>query len=78
MRVVALPVVYHPDPGPLGQLDSISARALLAEAFAEWASISALSFAEGTLRYRRETDGFVLYSLGVDREEREILTAHAG
>ncbi len=43
------PVVYNVDPGPLGLLSNAQARALLAQAFAEWDAIPGnLSFAEGT------------------------------
>jgi hypothetical protein len=42
------PVTYHPDPGPLGLLSNAAARALLAEAFAEWeAGPAIISFTEG-------------------------------
>ena len=41
------PIVYNPDPGPLGTLSNSEARALLASAFAEWASVGVVSFTAG-------------------------------
>jgi len=42
-------IVYNPDPVPSAQLDNAAARALVAEAFAVWASAGSLvAFSEGT------------------------------
>jgi len=43
----AAPIAYHPDAGPLGTLTNSEARAILASAFAEWASVGVVSFTEG-------------------------------
>ena len=42
-------VTYHPDQGPLGQLDNAEARALLAQAFDVWADVGVVTFSEGAL-----------------------------
>jgi hypothetical protein len=43
-------VTYNPESGPLGQLTNAQARALLAEAFAEWqAGPATITFTEGSL-----------------------------
>ena len=43
----AAPIVYNPDPGPLGTLSNAQARALVASAFAVWASVGVVGFTEG-------------------------------